>query len=138
MGIIFSSHQRIHPASLPKHRHKDFPLNTSIPSQIGQSYQQGMRSSQQQMHSQPFKPNGPQYMQQQHIPTSTSRSMSYVANSHQFQELGKSESAANATANTEVGGNTNGGGESSGIKPESLGDKNVNGEQNDFGNIRKI
>ena len=56
---------------------------------------------------------------------------------HQFQESGKSENATNATGNTEVGDNTNGGGESSGIKPDSLGDKNVNGVQNDFGSTRK-
>jgi hypothetical protein len=100
-------------------------------------YQQGMYSSQQHMHSQPFQLHGPPFVQQQHVPTSTSRSMSNAAMPHQFQETGKSENASNAAGNTEVGDNTNGGGESSGIKPESLGVKNVNGEQNDFGSIRK-
>lgn len=63
--------------------------------------------------------------------------MSNAAAPHQFQESGKSENAANATGNTGVGDSTNGGGESSGINPESLGDKNVNGEQNDFVRTRK-
>lgn len=89
------------------------------------------------MHSQPFQPHGPPFMQQQHVPTSTSRSTSHVATAHQFQESGKSENAANATGNAEVSDNRNRGVESSGIKPQSLVDKNVSREQNDFGNIRK-
>ncbi|CAM0950053.1 unnamed protein product [Alopecurus aequalis] len=115
-----------------------FPLQGQQPAMLapqGQLYQQGMHPSQH-MHSQPLQPHGPPFMQH-HVPTSTSRSMSNAAAPHQFQESGKSGNAANATDNTEVGDNTNGGGESSGIKPESLGAKNVNGEQNDFGSIRK-
>ncbi|EMS46375.1 hypothetical protein TRIUR3_25807 [Triticum urartu] len=127
----------MHPSIPSQAPPQGFPLNTPVPSQTSQSYQQGMHSSQQQIHPQPFQPHGPQYMQQQHVPTSTSRSTSYVATPHQFQESGKSESAANASGNAEVGDNTNGGSEYSGIKPEYLGDKNVNGEQNDFSNIRK-
>ncbi|KAK1628546.1 hypothetical protein QYE76_002861 [Lolium multiflorum] len=127
----------MHPSIPSQAPPQGFPVNTSVPSQTGHLYQQGVYSSQQHMHPQPFQPHGPPFIQQQHVPTSTSRSMSNAATPHQFQESGKSENASNATGNTEVGDSTNGGGEFSGIKPESLGDKNVNGEQNDFGSTRK-
>ncbi|KAG8093610.1 hypothetical protein GUJ93_ZPchr0012g18836 [Zizania palustris] len=75
------SHASIPPQAAPK----GFPLNTSAPSQTDQSYQQGLPSSQQQMHAQPLQSQGQQFMQQYHSHTSVGRSMNYVAPPQQFQ-----------------------------------------------------
>ncbi|KAG8050610.1 hypothetical protein GUJ93_ZPchr0009g564 [Zizania palustris] len=52
-------------ASIPPHAApQGFPLNTSAPSQTGQSYQQGFPAPQQ-MHAQPLQSQGQQFMPQQ-------------------------------------------------------------------------
>ncbi|XP_062207451.1 uncharacterized protein LOC133909161 [Phragmites australis] len=179
------------------------PPHSSVSSQAGQSYHQGVPSSQQQVHSQLSQPHGPPYTQQHvpghgyaghHVPTSAVRPMSHVAPPQQFQhppggsvsdlqssvmnqqppmprtsdnvglisqsygggqptgqssltsethasKLGKSEIVKNAADNTTVNENKNGGAESAVMRPttmsQSLGDENMNREQNDFGSVRK-
>ncbi|KAL5206110.1 hypothetical protein ABZP36_034319 [Zizania latifolia] len=72
-------------ASIPPHAApQGFPLNTSAPSQTGQSYQQGFPTPQQ-MHAQPLQSQGQQFMQQHYSHTSAGRSVNYVAPPQQFQ-----------------------------------------------------
>ncbi|XP_052138062.1 uncharacterized protein LOC127756726 isoform X1 [Oryza glaberrima] len=68
----------------PQAAPQGFPLNAPASSQTGQSYQQGMPSSQQLMHA-PLQSQGQQFMQQHPTHTSAGRSMNYVAPQEQFQ-----------------------------------------------------
>uniref|UniRef100_J3NBH3 RING-type domain-containing protein n=1 Tax=Oryza brachyantha TaxID=4533 RepID=J3NBH3_ORYBR len=76
--------QEIHASIPPQAAPQRFPPKTSAPSQTGQSYQQGMPSSQPLMHA-PLQSQGQQFMQQHHAHTSAGRSMNYVAPPEQFQ-----------------------------------------------------
>ncbi|KAK3165977.1 hypothetical protein QOZ80_1AG0040040 [Eleusine coracana subsp. coracana] len=70
------------------------PPHSSAASQASQSYQQGVSSTQQQVHSHPLQPYGPPYAQQhvpgygyagQHVQTSAGRPMNPAAPPHQFK-----------------------------------------------------
>uniref|UniRef100_A0A0D9XX14 RING-type domain-containing protein n=1 Tax=Leersia perrieri TaxID=77586 RepID=A0A0D9XX14_9ORYZ len=69
----------IHATVPPQAAPQGFPLNTPALLQTGQSYQQGMPSSQQQIHA-PLQSQGQQFMQQD-----PRKSMNYVAPPEQFQ-----------------------------------------------------
>ncbi|XP_062226220.1 chromatin modification-related protein eaf-1-like [Phragmites australis] len=205
----YQQHIGYHAHRLPMHSiipfqtpQQGLPPHSFASSQAGQSYQQGMPSSQQQVHSQPSHPHGPPYTQQHipghgyaghHVQTSAGKPMSHVAPPQQFQhqaggpandllasvmnqqppmprtsdnvgltsqlhgagqptgqssltlenhapKSGKSEIVKNAADDTTVSENKNGGAESAVMRPtmsQSLGNENMNIEQNDFGSVRK-